>query len=393
MIIEQVLKVGKKVLTHAPQKAHIGSACESLGLEMKKLVGDVVQINGKSKTLIRDINHTGNFVSRNTFISRRLEQLSKLFPSIKSLNVLRKKSYLSANGFTKLKYSHVKNFLKENPNIDIEDFCNYANSVDYNALQEIVPEIKNFKSINRFYFANHHYPKRKLNFNIEDFKFGEDLTQYLKENYVTSDSMLKLYSTYPTLKREVGTLSNDWIKLINNSNQNREKRIMECIDNFRESGKTKIFADELGNIFGQPVIVKKIGSGAHSKVYKITTAESKDICLKIFKHSNFHTNIHGANIEVQNALFANSHCDDFVKFYFGRVGVPGKQDGFMVTQFLKKGVEPEVSEISKNAKSYTIKLFDCHEGNYRDINGKRYYIDFGGMGVIDNSSKKIISDI
>lgn len=260
-------------------------------------------------------------------------------------------------------------------------------------MQEIVPEFKNFKSINKLYFANHHYPKRKLNFSIEDFKFDQDLTQHLKENYVTSDRMLKLYSAFPTLKRDVGTLPNDWTKLINNFNQNGEKRIIDCIDNFRESGNTKIFADELGKIFGQPVTVKKIGAGVHSNVYKITTAESKDVCLKIFKHSKHHTNIHGSNIEVQNALFANSHSDNFVKFYFGRVGVTGKQDGFMVTQFLKEGVEPELSEVSANADSYTIKLFDCHNGNYRSINGKKYYIDFGGIGVIDNSGNKIISDV
>lgn len=82
MAIKSVLKVGREILTHAPKEAHISPACESLGLEIKKLSGDLVQIDGKSKALIRDINPIGIFASRSTFISRSLEQLSKTFPSI-----------------------------------------------------------------------------------------------------------------------------------------------------------------------------------------------------------------------------------------------------------------------------------------------------------------------
>ena len=63
------------------------------------------------------------------------------------------------------------------------------------------------------------------------------------------------------------------------------------------------------------------------------------------------------------------------------MGVIGKPDGFMVTQYLENGVQPEVTGISKNIKTFAINLTDDYKGNYKIINGKKYYIDFGTMEV------------
>lgn len=65
-------------------------------------------------------------------------------------------------------------------------------------------------------------------------------------------------------------------------------------------------------------------------------------------------NKHGQCIEIQNLLFANSHCDDFVKFYFGRIGAKGKD-------------------------------------NFKIANDKRICIDAGAMLIIDNKTDEAIT--
>ena len=65
-------------------------------------------------------------------------------------------------------------------------------------------------------------------------------------------------------------------------------------------------------------------------------------------------NKHGQSIEIQNLLFANSHCDDFVKFYFGRIGAKGKD-------------------------------------NFKIANDKRICADAGAMVIIDNKTDEAIT--
>lgn len=338
----------------------------------KNLKGDVVQFSNQNKNFsVVSSNKTNSWLKKNPFY--------EIF------NVFNKKIYLAKNGFPKLNYSTVRKFLRDNPNINLKDFCTYANKINYAKLQNIVPEVKNFKSFNKLHFANHHYKQYKTDFTIEDLQFSKDLTQYLKENYTNADDMIKLYSAFPTISRDVGCLPDDWIKLLNTSSiTNNKYLIYNSIDNFRNTKKIKIFEQELSNILGQTVKIKRLGKGSHGTAYKISTDKSKDVCLKIFHNygvDNRIINTHGQYIELQNGLFANHHSNDFAKVYFGRVGVVGKPDGFMVTQYIENGIEPELAKISKNTSSYKIGITDDHSSNYKIVNGKKIYIDFGGMQI------------
>ena len=102
-------------------------------------------------------------------------------------------------------------------------------------------------------------------------------------------------------------------------------------------------------------------------------------------------NKHGQCIEIQNLLFANSHCDDFVKFYFGRIGAKGKNDGFMVTQYLTQDTIPETTKKVKNAADYRFKILDDHRNNFKIANDKRICIDAGAMLIIDNKTDEAIT--
>ena len=209
-MVERGGKLAKSLLCTKPQKAvtNINGLRYSKILEM-----DTIQFTDK---------RVASYIPIETFYSKNLKRLSKLFPSFKTIDIISKKSYLATNGFPKLKYRTVKQFLEENPNINLEDFCRYANSINYENLQKIVPEFKNYTPLQKLHFANHHYPQRKLNFCIEDLQFKHNLTQYLKENYTNAYDMLKIYSAYPTIKREVGSLPSDWSRLIRDTQSNAE---------------------------------------------------------------------------------------------------------------------------------------------------------------------------
>ena len=102
-------------------------------------------------------------------------------------------------------------------------------------------------------------------------------------------------------------------------------------------------------------------------------------------------NKHGQSIEIQNLLFADSHCDDFVKFYFGRIGTKGKNDGFMVTQYLRQDTIPETTKKVDNAADYRFKILDDHRDNFKIADGKRICIDAGAMVIIDNKTDEAIT--
>ena len=68
-------------------------------------------------------------------------------------------------------------------------------------------------------------------------------------------------------------------------------------------------------------------------------------------------NKHGQCIEIQNLLFANSHCDDFVKFYFGRIGTKGK-DNFKIANDKRICIDAGVMEIIDNKTDEAITRFN-----------------------------------
>ncbi len=344
--------------------------------------------NEKIKELIQDNKIDGN--SLPNFLYLQLDD--------KEFN---QATYLMKNGFENTSFTSLLKFLLRNRNIDIEDFCLYENMINYKQLQEQIPEVKSLSPSQKLEFVEHYYKERKLDFNREDLTYCDNLTQYLRENFLDATKIDEIHITHPATPREVGELPSDWVKILGKVDIKRaQKQIIAAIDKFKNSQDIDIFERELSNIFDTDATVEELSSGTYGVVYKISVDNTKDVCLKLFRKGKqdtndiFMTNIenkHGQCIEIQNLLFANSHCDDFVKFYFGRIGAKGKNDGFMVTQYLTQDTIPETTKKVDNAADYRFKILDDHRDNYKIADGKRICIDAGVMVIIDNKTDEAIT--
>ena len=142
--------------------------------------------------------------------------------------------------------------------------------------------------------------------------------------------MQRIYSAYPNTERIIGNLPLDWQNII--KDKKGKKEVIDAIDDFISTRDVDKFKTELSKIFNQEVKVEKSNQGKYGVVYKISTLNSIDICLKIYhnkgknKDSEIEKKRHGKLIEIQNLAFANQHSDIFVKMYLGRIGVENKND-------------------------------------------------------------------
>jgi len=296
--------------------------------------------------------------------------------------------HLLENGF-KLSISKLINFQRENPKTDLVKMCDYIKKINFKELEKIAPNVKDFNSLNKLYFANYHYSEGKTDFTIEDLQLKEDFTQYLSENFVDAKDMFKLYSAFPAQKREAGDLPADWIRHARVSDKSKLKdSLISGIDTFMKYEDIITFRKNLKSVFGRNVNVEELGSGYYGKVYKLTMKDAKPICLKLFynkikPYPTKQDNIHGGCIELQNGLFANSHSDKFVKVYLGRIGLNSKNDGFMITQYLEKGIQPEQTKKLPDAKNYIFIPKDKHSGNYVELKEGNIYIDLGEIAILN----------
>lgn len=275
----------------------------------------------------------------------------------------------------------ISKFLKDNPDVDLKDLTEYINNIDFEAVSTIAPAVKDFGTKDLLKFDFYHYRAGTTDFTQEELSLDEDFTKYLTDNYVDADMLTDLLTAFPATPREVGSLPEDWLEKI--PNELREKKIKDiysAVSVFQKTANVSTFAKQLSIILQKKADVSELSSGTYGTGYKISVENAKDMCIKIFpKHlekQNNTPNMHGQHVEVQNAIFANTHSSDFVKMYFGRVASLKQKDGFLVTQFLGGNILPE---ITGNPKSeYKVTSGDCFMG-HNIINGKN--IDFGGMIV------------
>ena len=240
--------------------------------------------------------------------------------------------------------------------------------------------VKDFGSIDKLYFTIHYYEERKTEFHKENLELKGNLTELLRSDYKNADEMQKMFSIYPNTKREVGDLPEDWAKLLTDKNKGD---IIQAIDNFIKSRDVETFEKELSKTFNRKVRVTIIDSGEFGTGYKISMDNSQDKCLKVFHNKEYSAddkNVHGKYIEVQNALFANAHSNNFVRMYMGRIGIQGKEDSFMLTQYLDKNTELDTKN-TINSTQYNVETTDGYAGNYVRIKGKKIYIDFGAIKI------------
>ena len=315
---------------------------------------------------------------------------------------LSKIKYLLTHGFSNLKLDMAIKLLRKNPELNIKELCSYARNIDFNDLEKIAPEVKNFTPTNKLYFASHHFRTLKTQFSPEDLMLESDMTQYLRDNYTDSDKMYELYSAYPLILRNVGELPNDWLRNVDNQELNAIKiSVYSAIDKFLKSNDVKNLESDLTYIFNDKVTVKELGSGSFGTGYKISKNGSRALCLKTFIKEHYDVdfvlnpnsnNMHGRYIEPQNLLFVNSQSDEYVKFYFGRVGVLDKNDAFMVTQYLDADTEPDVDKNISKSSDYSISTLDFNFSNFVLINGSRICIDPGAICIKDNKTGEFITN-
>lgn len=279
------------------------------------------------------------------------------------------------------------NYLAKNRKLDVDDLNQYIKSVDLDEVAKIAPQVKDYNPEQLMSFYDVHYNSGTTTFDASTLSLPKDLTEYLKNNYVSADQLDDLMAAYPTTNRHVGEMPTGWLDNISSPNQlAAQEEIYEAIAKFQSSGNKADLADDLTAILGKDVNVEELGSGMFGTGYKISMDGADDTCLKIFnqgdtteafinqrindfglkgkaadkfraKNTSKIYNAHGQNAEVQAGLFANEHSDDFVKMYFGQVAGANNTDGFLLTQFLDDGITP----VSTGAKSggYIIKSGDA----------------------------------
>lgn len=309
-------------------------------------------------------------------------------------------------------------YLAKNKKVDINELNNYIDNVDKNALYKAAPSVENYSPKQNLDFYDYHYKSGTTTWDSSSLSLPDDLTQFLKDNYLNADDMAELLDKYPLTNRQVGDMPTGWLDAISPENQAAaQKEVYEAISRFQASGSVDDLADDLTKTLGKEVKIKKLDSGCFGTGYKVSVDGADDTCLKIFngnvedfvdgqaemlrmmgakdeaieafknKQMQKIPNMHGQKIEVQTGLFVNEHSDKYVKMHFGQVAGMQDNDGFLVTQFLDDGVTPITtggkggytikSKDAFSADSFMGRLFGGKDHNM--INGQ--IIDFGAVQV------------
>lgn len=250
----------------------------------------------------------------------------------------------------------------------------YLKEIDFKAIEQIAPEIKNYNSSQLLAFIYWHFKNQTQIFNESTLTFNKDLTSYFKDNYVSANELNEILCAHPLTKREIGSIPNDWLDKTKDKNNATEK-IYAAIAEFQKTLNKEKLAQDLSQALNKKVGIKKIGQGYWGAAYKISIKGAKDTCLKIFLNKKDPNKLNGSTIEPQAAIFVNENSDKFVKMYFGKVCNLNSNDGFLVTQYLDKNTIPENTGIS-NSKYYITTSDNREKNKINDI-----MIDFGWIFV------------
>lgn len=255
----------------------------------------------------------------------------------------------------------------------IGEFLNYANS-NLDEITENVPSTKNFTPEELLLFLEVHFNKNTTKFDNTTLTFDSNLTDYLSSNPVSQEELGKILTVYPMTDTRVGELPSDWTE--GSEEDNIKEKVFEAIEEFQKNSDIKALEDDLSEVLSRSVSVRFIEHGLWGTGYKIEVEGSKPLCLKTFHSSPSDKMIrHGSGFEIQAALFANKHFNDFAKMYFGKVARYNTNEGFLVTQFLDNNSDPEecLNPLNDEYGFYSADSF----GSHNRINGKIF--DFGDL--------------
>ena len=276
----------------------------------------------------------------------------------------------------------------------IDNIANYIKYLNLNQLKAQYPVLNDYSFENLLTFLEYNANNtNKTEFNKNDLTYKGDVTELVKHNYLSEDSMNDLLSVYPLTNRQIGELPKRWL---NNSSNHKitTEEIYESISKFQKTKNIKSFAKELTSILKQKVKVTELKSGGFGTCYRIKT-KNEDICLKIFKDNRKiyteDTYNNGANVEPQTAAFMSNNFKYIVPFYFGRISGSMYKDGFYATKYLDesnntnnyKNISILQSQTNNNFKYYASDLM--RPGNV--ING--LITDFGQIKIRDENNRKV----
>lgn len=273
-------------------------------------------------------------------------------------------------------------FLISNNDIDLKDFIEYIDQINIKGISEIAPIMKKFKAKELLDFYNYHYRNgKKTTFKRKDLILDKDITEYLSKNYLNARNLSALYCAYPLTSRNVGKIPNDWLDKTNEKDRKKvTDKIYEAIEEFLIDHSKENLSEKLSRLLSKKVTVNYIDSGTFGSGYKISIEGAKTYCLKIF-HTDAKTEYlditkHGRYAEVQTGIFLNSHSNEFVKMYFGKVCPKIYNDGFLVTQFLDLNTKIDENILLQEKGKYRISNSDK---SHNMIQGRIY--DYGGTEV------------
>lgn len=273
-------------------------------------------------------------------------------------------------------------FMSDCFSVNLEEFTNYIEKIDFDDLEKRVPE--NFSFESALIFSIYNFFKGKTSFCDNDLIFKEDMTSFLKNNYLSAQSLSDLLSVFPKTKREVGNLPKGW--------ENADfKKVCDCIDEFRLKRDIKKFERNLSSVLKKDVKVQRLSFGNYGIGYKISSNGVEDVCLKLFYSKQYkkETKLNGQYIEPQTALFVNNHSNDFVKMYFGRIAGKNNNDGFLITQYLKNDTIP-LETNPDDCDKYIIDSADISQYNNTSC-GKIY--DFGMVYIKSKDKSSVEWDL
>ena len=229
---------------------------------------------------------------------------------------------------------------------------------------------------------------------------------------MAEDTVMEAIKNHPKSRRFVGNLPPEWIDRI--PKEKRKETIQQLQDLFSNFAEklctpqcTKFKKDEtfvvdfLKNLkqkLGLDTNIEFIDSGEIGKAYKLKVGKKKYV-FKTF-HSDMDPGFsksHGKVFEPARAPYANKKgCKSFVDFYFGKIGTPESQDGFMLTKFepsdQKLTPAEEIRRLLRMLKSPVTSpdIYICQNisNDYNTIGRK--IIDFGKLVLIpQNLSKEL----
>lgn len=218
-------------------------------------------------------------------------------------------------------------------------------------------------------------------------------TNELERVMYNYDDIVELYKENPHLDRTVGSLPQQWGKLIGNSKEKR-KAIDAAFTEFgqkysspnRESLKelTTILQNKLSNILGKDIKITPLNSGCWGKVYKISDGGPIDYVLKVYHYQGINAEefnkIHGNFPELASAIFASKNeAGKYAKCYMGRFGE--NHDGYMLSRYVD-GTNPML-RLEADIDTEKYKMFNFLEHIQKTLCKDNYFENKIGKTIVD----------